>query len=175
MTLPICARQTEVAALLQRGQWPAGSLPELRMHVESCRMCSDQVLLTSTFQQARAASAKVAALNSPGLLWWRAQLRRRNAAVERVRKPFLGAQIFALATYVVVVLGLIVSQARHGLRWLEWLTGLPQARVFHLEVLWPAAFTASSKPDWNLMTLLPGLGLLALFSGVIVYFASDKS
>ncbi len=172
--LPVCSHEKEVSLLLQGGQWPAGCAPELRAHVAGCRVCGDQVLLTETFRAARTRAAGSAALNSPGLLWWRAQLRRRNAAVERVSKPFLGAQIFALSIYILAAVGLIVSQARHGLHWLEWLAELPQARTFHLEVLWPAASTAAGKPEWNWITVFPAIALLALLSGIIVYFATDK-
>jgi hypothetical protein len=173
MRLPICSHEKEVSALLQGGQWPAGCVAELRAHVTGCRVCSDLVLVTEAFRAARARSTGVAALNSPGLLWWRAQLRKRNAAVERVSKPFFGAQVFALSIYVLAAAGFVVSQARHGLRWLEWLADLPQAKAFHMEVLLPAA-NAAGKPEWTLMTVLPGLALLALFSGVILYFATDK-
>ena len=174
MTLPICSHEKEVSLLLQGGQWPAGCASELRAHVAGCRVCSDMVLITSAIRTAKGSAVGAAALNSPGLLWWRAQLRRRNAAVETVSKPFLGAQIFALSIYILAAGGLVVSQARHGVRWLEWMAGLPQARTFHLEVLWPLASTITGKPALNWMTLLPTLGLLALVSGVVVYFATDK-
>jgi len=78
------------------------------------------VLVTETFRNARAAAAGAAKLGSPGLLWWRAQLRRRNAAVERIGRPLLSAQIFALATILLLTVGFVVSQARHGLGWLTW-------------------------------------------------------
>ena len=173
MNLPICSHEKEVSALVQGGQWPAGCAAELRAHVAGCRVCSDLVLVTETFRAAKGRSANAAALSSPGLLWWRAQLRKRNAAVERVSKPFFGAQVFALSIYVLAATAFVVSQARHGLRWLEWLAELPLAKAFHLEVLLPTA-NATGKPDWSLMAVLPSVALLALFSGVIVYFATDK-
>jgi hypothetical protein len=173
MRLPICSHEKEVSSLVQGGQWPAGCAAELREHVAGCRVCSDLVLVTSAFRAAKASSMGTAALNSPGLLWWRAQLRKRNAAVERVSKPFFGAQIFALAIYVLAAAGFVVSQAQHGLRWLEWLAELPQSKAFHLEVLLPLT-NATGKLEWNWMTVLPSVALLALLSGVIVYFATDK-
>ncbi len=150
-----------------------GCSAELRTHVAGCRVCNDLVLMTETFRTAKITSVNTAAIHSPGLLWWRAQLRKRNEAVERVSKPFFGAQIFALAIYVLAAAGFVVSQARHGLRWLEWLAELPQAKAFHLEVLLPAT-SSSRRLEWNWMTILPTIALLALFSGVILYFATDK-
>jgi len=97
MTLRPCSREKEVAELLERGGWPQACAPDLRAHVSGCRSCGDLVLVTETFQRARAGAAGAARLASPEAIWWRAQLRRRNAAVERVGKPILGAQIFALA------------------------------------------------------------------------------
>jgi len=129
------------------------------------------VLVTETLRRARVDSSETARLNSPGLLWWRAQLRRRNAAVERIGKPVLRAQFFALSLYVGAVVALVASQARHGMQWLTWLAELTQSRTFHLEVLWPAMAT---RPDWNSALVAPGVALLVLFSGVILYFATDR-
>jgi hypothetical protein len=128
------------------------------------------VLLTGHFRAARAVSVLAAPRIAPGALWWWAQLRRRNAAVEQMGKPILGAQIFALAITVLMVVGFAVSQARSG--W-QWLTELPQARAFHLETLIPAA-AADGKMNSSLLYLLPGLGMILLLGGVVVYLASEK-
>jgi len=173
MMLPICSHEKEVSALVRGGQWPAACPTELRAHVAACSVCGDLVRVTGAFRAAKARSTDAAVLNSPGLLWWRAQLRRRNAAMERISKPFLGAQVFALAVYGVVAAGFIVSQAQHGLHWLQWLAELPQSKAFHLEVLLPLS-NATGNAEWNWVTVLPSVALLALLSGVIVYFATDK-
>jgi hypothetical protein len=111
-------------------------------------------------------------LPAPGVLWWRAQLRRRNAAVKQIQRPILGAQIFALALTLLVAAGLVVSQARHGVQWLAWLESLPQAQAFHWEVLWSSV--NGVKLDASLGYLIPGVVLLALLSGVVVYLATEK-
>ncbi len=112
-----CAREKEVRDLLQRGHWPQACSPELRTHVDACRACSTLVLVAQTFQRARADAAGMARLQSPGVLWARAQLRRRNAALERIGKPILGAHIFAMAVALLVAGGFLVSQARQGFHW----------------------------------------------------------
>jgi hypothetical protein len=171
MMLGACVREKEVAELLRCGHWPQASPAELRAHVDSCRACGDLVLVTQTLQKARTQASGAARLETAGVLWWRAQLRRRNAAIERIGKPILGAQIFALAVNFLVVAGLLISQARHGLNWLSWLEELPQASTLHLEVLWPSALFS---PGWSLMLMIPVLATLALLGGVVVYLASEK-
>lgn len=188
MTLRSCIHEKEVAGLLARGQYPQACTPELRTHVSSCHSCADLVLVTRAFQTARANTAPTGNLPSPGLLWWRAQLRRRNAAVERIGKPILGAQIFALAVGLVFAIGFAATQAKHGLRWLTWFDGisldgisfdglsrpshLPQASALHLDALHPAALLSSSG---GLLVLIPILATVVLLGGVAVYFASEKS
>jgi hypothetical protein len=171
MMLKSCTREGEMKSLLASGAWPHACPPDLRAHVEACRSCGDLVLVTGAFQNARAEAVGRAPAGSPGALWWRAQLRRRNAAVERLCKPILGAQIFALAINITLALAFVVSQARHGIHWLTWLERIPQARTLHLEALWSAA-----QPDagWSLYLLIPALATLALVGGVVVYLATEK-
>ena len=174
MTLRSCPHEPEIRQLLERGHWPQACTPELRIHVDSCRACSDLVLVTQAFRSARAISASAAILPSPGVLWWRAQLRRRNAAVERINKPILGAQIFAFSITLLIALGFIISQAKQGLHWISWLASLTQSQAFHWDVLWPFSSLASMKFNTSLIYLIPDLALLALISGVVLYLASDK-
>lgn len=171
MTFGPCVHEKELAALLALGHYPHACPPELRAHVELCHSCADLILVTRAFQTARAQTAAVANLASPGLLWWRAQLRRRNAAVERIGKPILGAQIFALAVNLLLVGGFIVSQATHGIQWLPWLEQLPQSQSLHFEVLWPSALFSAG---WSFTVLIPVLATLALVGGVAVYLVSER-
>ena len=171
MKLRACAQEKEVAALVLRGQWPAACPADLRAHVESCRSCGDLVAVMQAFQGARMESSRAAQPGSPGVLWWRAQLRRRRAAVERIGKPILGAQIFALSITLVLAAGFVVSQARHGLAWLSWFSQLSQSPTFRLDSLWPSAL---AMPEWGGMLLVSGLVALALLGGLAVYFKAEK-
>lgn len=164
-----CVREREVAALLERGQWPHACPHDLCTHIESCRVCSDLVLVRRSFQQARATAIAEPTLPSAGAIWWRAQLRRRNEALTRISRPILGAEIFA-----VVILSLA---AVCGLLWRlsrgfdlsaslgSWLTSL------HLSALWPASLTSFAG---GLSFVVPVLAALAVVSGLVVYFASEK-
>jgi hypothetical protein len=143
----------------------------LRAHVSSCRACGDLVLVTETFQRARADAANAASVISPGALWWRAQLRRRNAAVQRVSKPLLGAQIFALFTCLLIAIAYIVSLVRSGFSWTNWLGELSQPRSLHLDIFWPSLLFYSG---WSLVALISMIATLVLLGGVALYLASEK-
>jgi hypothetical protein len=137
--------------------------------VDACRACSDLVLVTATFQSARAQSAAMARLESPGALWWRAQLRRRNAAIESISRPILGAQIFALAVALVVAIGALAWQAKQGFHLISWFAQLPKALNF--DALLPAAWPHLDSGVW---LLVPVLATVALLGGVVVYLASER-
>ena len=164
-----CAREKEVADLLERGHWPQACTPELHSHVKECRSCADLVLVTQTFRAARVQTAALPRLEPAGALWWRAQLRRRNTAIKRIGKPLLGAQVFALAISLIVAAGWLTLQARQGFRSMAWLKEFP--RSLHLEMLLPSAMP---KLDANVGLLVALLATLALVSGVVVYMTSEK-
>lgn len=171
MTFGPCIHEKDLTRLLALGHYPNACPHQLRTHVDSCRSCAELVLVTRAFQTARAQAASAANLPSPGLLWWRAQLRRRNAAVERVGKPILRANIFALSVMLLFGIGFLASQATSGLRWISWFTQLPQEPAFHLESLWPSTLLSSG---WGLPLLIPICATLALLGGVVVYLALEK-
>ncbi len=104
------------------------------------------------------------------MLLWRAQLRRRNAAVERLTRPLLGAQIFALAVTLLAAVGFAAFEARHGIAWLTWLEQLPQG-AGRWDNLFPASL-AGSAFTW--MVLFPSFATLVLLGGVAVYMVMDR-
>jgi hypothetical protein len=160
-----CMREPEVTELLHKGHWPEACPEELRAHVQSCRSCSDLVLVTAALQASRRHTLEMPRLESPGALWWRAQLRRRNAAIETVGRPILGAQIFALTLMIAVGAGGLVWK---GNLVKDWLKSLPGA--LHLETLLPTALWPSGGVGW----IVPALAMVALLSGVVVYLATEK-
>lgn len=167
MTFRSCSYEKEVTQALKSGHWPEGCAAELRAHVDSCESCRDVVLLTQAFQAAKSESVQVAPAGSPGLLWWKAQLRRRNAAAERVSRPITIAQAFAWIVASLVGVILVASQYSHGLRWASWWAGLEPAKLLQI--------FSNGSLDGSLLLIIPGLGILALLSGLVVYLASEKS
>jgi hypothetical protein len=178
MTFTPCSHEKEVAQLLARGLWPQACSAELSAHVSACRSCGDLLLVSQLFRQARTEAASEAPLASPGASWWRAQLCRRNAAVERISRPILGAQIFAQVANLLVATVFLISQARHSLGWFAWLEQLPQSSALHFEKLWtsmdklsPVALFTSG---WSSALTISALASLLLFGGVAVYLATEK-
>jgi nicotinamide riboside transporter PnuC len=165
-----CPHEAEVKAVLRRGHWPDACEPDLRKHVETCDRCASQLLVLHAFQSARAQAVQVARIDHPGLLWWRAQLRRRNDALQRVARPTTTAQIFALCVSLLTAVALFASLLRKGLDWSSW---LPEpSTLSHFDAL---SFLAAVKADWGLMLLLTGFGTVVLLSAVVVYLASDPN
>jgi hypothetical protein len=161
MTLGQCAREKEVIDLLHGGRWPAACEPELREHVAGCSLCVQTVLLKSAFAAALVKAKGEVRLEAPGVVWWRAQLRRRSEAVERVNRPIVRAQRFALLINLLAAVALLASQWRHGFRLAAWLSGVAEAPVFHPGVLWT---TAAQHPGWTLMVR----------GGITVYLATER-
>ena len=161
-----CAHEREVTRLLHNGYWPEACPAELRTHVKTCRSCSDLVLVTQAMQASRKQTLDLPRLESPGALWWRAQLRKRQAALEMVGRPIFGAQIFALLLLVVV--------AATGLMWKgnllkAWLQDLPGA--LHLNALAPSALVQFGGIGW---IVLPALAAVVLLSGVVAFLSNEK-
>ena len=177
MNLTSCPYEKEVRQRLALGQWPDACPQELRAHVSACRSCSDLVLVSEAFHQARVESFAKARPVAPAVLMWRAQLRKRNAAVKRVSLPLLGAQLFACAVALFAALGFAGFEARNGVAWLtwsywhDWFVQLPQAAATQWDSLSSGALAGSS---WTWMVLVPALTMVVLLGGVAVYFATDK-
>jgi hypothetical protein len=121
---------------------------------------------TQTFRQARAQAEKQGTIDAPGLIWWRAQLRRRNAATEKVGRPIAVAQTFAFTLSLLVAVVFAASQYRHGLRWSLWWAEISPLRISHL--------LAAGLANWNLPLLIPVLAAVAILSGLVVYVVAEK-
>jgi hypothetical protein len=168
VTIRTCSYETELAQALKAGQWPDGCPPELRTHAEICRSCNDLVLVTQAFQSARRESCATVPDDLASLLWWRAQLRRRNSANQRTSRPISIAQTFALFVNVAVAIVFAAWQYHHGLRWASWWSEMGLSRLLHL-------FDIGSRLDGNLVLLICSIAMLAILSGLVVYLVSEKS
>jgi len=163
MKFTYCPEEHELAAALREGRWPAACDPALRQHVEQCEACSDLVLVATTLEQARSEEMENAPAISPGLLWWRAQLRRRNAALEQVSKPIGVAGKFALALSIMTAFALVMWQRAPLWDWLAGFQDLARSKVAQIDIAGQGA--AAFPPP----LLVASLGALALFSGFIIY------
>ena len=148
-----CARSEEIQKTLTAGRWPLAATAELREHVSGCRSCAELVRVSVAFQQERAAMVAAKRLDSPSLLWWRAQLRRRQAAMEKVSRPMLSAQIAAAIVAVLVAVGFGAYMLRDGA-----LQGTLKATM----------------SGFGLAPILAIVMLLALAGGVVLYLTLER-
>ncbi|MGZ7030284.1 MAG: hypothetical protein ACXVG9_13250 [Terriglobales bacterium] len=165
-----CSRGAEIAEALKNGRWPDACERELHAHADSCQGCSDLILVTQAFQRARTEAAPRARFDSASLLWWRAQLRQRNTAVERVGKPITIAQTFAVVVNLLVAVGFVAWQFRRGVRWDSIWPGFFRPATFHS---WNWSF-AAMRLDWTFMVLIPSLAAMALVSWLVLRLVSEK-
>ena len=163
-----CSHLAEVRKVLAAGQWPQAVTPELRAHATACTRCTQEILITQHLSAAKA-SAIAAAENdapvaAPQLLWWRAQLRRRNAALVQAARPIAAAQIFAIAITAAAAIGLIATH------WDFILSHTVRASASSVSV---SSFTALVG-NWSLAPLILAITLVATLGGVALYLSTDR-
>jgi hypothetical protein len=151
-----CSQYDLVEAALRAGHWPEACEPALRAHVENCASCSDLVLVAQTLGQAHRETTQAARLAAPGILWWRAQLHRRRAAIQSVTRPIAVAEQVAVVVLGLVVVALAMWQHNQVLGWLASVWG-PLSNLTEL----PGA-------------MLVGLGSILFFGGFAVYLLTAK-
>lgn len=169
MTFRTCPWEKELTHALKAGHWPDGCTPELRVHVAACSGCRDLVLVGEAFQLAKEESAREIPSGSAGLLWWRAQLRRRNAVAQKITRPITIAQTFAFLLTLLVAGIFAAWQYDHGLRWGAWWSDETLTRALHL------VSGSFALVQGNVLLLVAPLGVLALFGGLVLYLVSAKS
>jgi len=154
-----CNHLDELRQALHSGHWPAASSPELRAHVAACARCTQEVLLTSAFRQARSDGIVASQPTPASIVWWRAKARRREEALRKATRPVLAAQIFAILV-VLATVGLMA--ARH------WSTVVDRALT--------APSSISAVVDlWGLTPLIVAAVLLSTLGAVALYLTTDRS
>jgi predicted anti-sigma-YlaC factor YlaD len=81
-----CEREQQVIEATRNGLWSAS----LRAHLRDCAHCRQTELVAASLQEDAAKTKRVLDLPPAGLIWRRAQTRRREVALQRAtRRPFL--------------------------------------------------------------------------------------
>lgn len=140
-----CEREIEVLGALRSGAWSDG----LRAHAAECGICSDVVLVHGYIGELSAESATTYEPSAADRVWWKAQRRARQEAIERATRPIvlLHQVSWGLATVALAAIGWWNRTAVA-----EWLGRLaPQSRVAE----------ASAGPQVDPLLLI-GTALLAL-------------
>jgi hypothetical protein len=95
-----CEREQQVIEATRNGLWASS----LRAHLRDCALCTQTELIAASLQEDAAKAKRVLDLPPAGLIWRRAQTRRRERALQRAtRRPFLIAGALG-AVYSVVFL-----------------------------------------------------------------------
>ena len=156
-----CSRTAEVQELLRLGHWPQAAGVELAEHVRGCRRCGEMVLVTQAFVEAKAHSMSEARVEPPALVWWRAQLRRKHEAMQRVERP-MRAQMLAVLAVVCVGLGLAFRLSGGANAWRTWMTAGAEA----------VTRSGVASIGWGLM--VAAAVALAMMAGVAVYLSMER-
>ncbi len=157
-----CEFEKEISLALREGRWPAAAGPALCQHVAGCSSCSDLVLVTEALQNSRAVAARAAELPPPGILYWRAQLRRRSGAVERMSRPIVFAEVVTLLA-TLLALAFAASRLTEFFNLTSLLDRLSLADVqLHL------SNALAALPAWAPLLLIGALIFFAL-GGFAVY------
>lgn len=148
-------------AAVRGGRWPAACEPALQNHVQECRTCSDAAALSIAFGEMRTEASGSAPAGAPGLLFWKAQLRRRNAAMENVTRPILAAEIVGFAVTLFVLA--LVS-------W-KWIYA---SKDDFLPALQRTFDSVGSMSNWGGLLFAAVAVTLTLFGGVALYLVASK-
>ena len=167
MRLGACSRESELSEALRTGAWPLTCDASLRAHVEQCEICHATALLAQLLKQDRSAAMTAMPLGSPGLLWWRAQILQRHAAIRQAAQPVRLAIAVALCSSIgVLIITLLGLRSQIA----DWITSIASVPV-----------SALLDSAWSQTTAALGFGLvvfaiavLATIGGLVVYEAVQR-
>jgi len=81
-----CEREQQVIEATRNGLWASS----LRAHLRDCALCAQTELIAASLQEDAAKAERMLDLPPAGIIWRRAQTRRRQGALQRAtRRPFL--------------------------------------------------------------------------------------
>lgn len=161
-----CSYQEKLSLELRQGKPPEDWDEPLRNHVANCPSCNDFLLVTQALQQDRTEAVKSARVASPSTLWWQAQVRMRNGAMERINRPVALAEKFALIILTVVF---VASIAWKGGQILGWFTGPDTPTHSSTAGANPALFNG-----WTTLFMAAGLGTVAICAALAVFLLREK-
>lgn len=156
-----CSRTAEVQELLRLGHWPQAAGIELAAHVRGCRRCGEMVLVTQAFGAAKTSAMSEARVEPPALVWWRAQLRRKHEAVQRVERP-MRAQMLVVLAVVCVGFGLAFRLSGGANAWRTWMSAAAEA------------IARSGVGSLGFGLLAAGALVLVMMAGLAVYLTVER-
>lgn len=153
-----CIHLEELRQALHNGHWPAASSPELRAHVGACPRCTQEVLLTTGFHEARLHTMATSQPAPASIVWWRAMASRREDALNRAARPVLAAQFFA---FIIVIATVALITVRH------WHTLVDHALATPTSI-------STAVDLWGLTPLILAAVLISTLGAVALYLTTDR-
>jgi hypothetical protein len=104
-----CPREQEILESIASNRWPHRLSEDLHQHVETCAACKDLGLVAEILRADFAEAMEAANVPSPGLVWWRAQIRARQDSLIAANRPitiahYIGVGLAAVTTIALLVL-----------------------------------------------------------------------
>ena len=129
-----CSREIDVVEAVSLGRWPEHCGEELRSHVGTCATCAEVVVVTLALHDQDAGALAKARIPSPGLMWWRSELRARREAMRVAERPMTLVHAFAGACAVGVLLALLVPMPSFLKEtFLQWIGPMPDQPLMILQ------------------------------------------
>jgi hypothetical protein len=157
----VCSRTAEVRELLRLGHWPQAADAELAEHVQGCRRCGEMVLITQALGAAKVRAMSEARVEPPALVWWRAQLRRKHEAVQRVERP-MRAQMLVVLAVLCAGLGLAFRLSGGENAWRAWVSAGAETVV------------RSGMGSFGMGLIVASAVALAMMAGLAVYLTVER-
>ncbi len=155
MKIPFCPHEERIAGLLNENR--LDSDPSLLDHARKCTRCSEVLFAVEMLQRGRIPNLISAHTGSPGYLWWRAQLRRQNGVVEKITKPVVWAERFALIGMLCIAATFVFSQWGQFRDWFSRLAAI------------------GSENSFMAIAMLAGLLVITCIGGLALYIlAADE-
>ncbi|MEW5982019.1 MAG: hypothetical protein AB1806_06575 [Acidobacteriota bacterium] len=160
MRHPECDREAEVLEALQISAWPDCCADHLRLHVASCRSCTELAdIVVRLFDDYRAA-LRDARVPSSAAVWWRLQMRARQEAARRATRPIAVLQGVALACAAGLLAAAIGLSAPAWRRFAGSLAG------------WGAGVAATiPSMAWGDVQMFSPLGLSVALTAMLLFVA----
>jgi hypothetical protein len=148
-----CQHEAQVARVARSGEWDQ----QLRAHVAQCKGCAE-VALVAEFLRQEPRAAEFALLPSAGQVWWRAQIRARQADAERALQPVRWVQRFAT---VCVLIGALLLIGRYAPQLQDWIQHLAPGTLDAQE---PVAWVFLGTAVMFVAAISAGLGYMRHWS-----------
>lgn len=176
MNAPECPREQDVINAIVTGRWPDQCDESLCAHATECAVCKELVEVTSVMRLDREAMREEMSLPSAGQVWWRAAIRARLEASQRVARPMswiFGVSAACAAGLAIGVVQLLWSPMRAAFgspspdAWAAWLALEFDRVILTLTNLSPLATTG--------IFVVLGAAACLLLAPLALYFAlSDE-